>query len=492
MHVKRAMAAGEQVWTDSEVLADKSAEDTVLSVVERFRSFEGSARDRLSNEILDEWLVFLRVIRVSSLGAVERGHVESFLGSAVAPGAHIVSLEGTKRRECLRRLYAYAVARGIVDPDLPDHLFRAAPPPPPAQQRGARSGQSRPAQPGHTDPERVSHFERILEAHPLWRDAIDTLKFRVLNIDGKAQRTWELHKEGLQVMLPILDPQGSRAPDEVTANEVKRLVTSLREEHGNTNCTLNKRRNTLRQLYGCLGVQGDGVENPSAAWKHYKEEDTLPQYWDPPELRTVVNSLDRTTWEGKRNYALLQFLVDTALRTGEIAALRVGDCILDKPAGGCYVRVRAKTSKTRMGDQQPISDHVAAILREYIAERRLRGCTTDALWVSGRGTPIGKEAIRQAIRRASLKALPTGADAPLESDDLSANEPKPPHLTPRVLRQSAAMDKVLRHDWQPAQMAAFLRHYDPQMRSARRYLRLRKCDLARVHNRTSLASVLRP
>lgn len=81
-----------------------------------------------------------------------------------------------------------------------------------------------------------------------------------------------------------------------------------------------------------------------------------------------------------RNYALVQLLLQSGVRVGEVAALRLGDVMLRERAG--LVRIRAgKGLKAR---EVPLNATARRALRSYLATRE-EARPTDPLFVSTRG-----------------------------------------------------------------------------------------------------------
>jgi site-specific recombinase XerD len=117
------------------------------------------------------------------------------------------------------------------------------------------------------------------------------------------------------------------------------------------------------------------------------------------QVDRLLRSVPTRMVEDIRDAAVLRLLLDTGLRRGELASLRVAD--VDLEAG--TVTVRAATSKGRRGRTVPISSTTVAALRRwlrvrqsYIERNALR--SHDALWVGNKG-PVAPNGLLQAVRR---------------------------------------------------------------------------------------------
>jgi integrase/recombinase XerD len=70
-----------------------------------------------------------------------------------------------------------------------------------------------------------------------------------------------------------------------------------------------------------------------------KRATTQPvDYLEYAEICAVLDSVDRTTADGRRDYAILATMFNTGARVQEIIDLRVSDCQLIKPCQGVRPR----------------------------------------------------------------------------------------------------------------------------------------------------------
>jgi site-specific recombinase XerD len=96
-----------------------------------------------------------------------------------------------------------------------------------------------------------------------------------------------------------------------------------------------------------------------ANWK----QSTLPRALPPDQVEQVLNSVDRKTAIGRRDYAILLILARLGLRAGEIRALTLDD--LDWQEG--LITVRGKAGRF---SQLPLPKDVGAAIADYLRHRR--------------------------------------------------------------------------------------------------------------------------
>jgi site-specific recombinase XerC len=96
-----------------------------------------------------------------------------------------------------------------------------------------------------------------------------------------------------------------------------------------------------------------------ANWK----QSTLPRALPPDQVEQVLNSVDRKTPIGRRDYAILLILARLGLRAGEIKALTLED--LDWQEG--LITVRGKAGRF---SQLPLPKDVGAAIADYLRHGR--------------------------------------------------------------------------------------------------------------------------
>ena len=112
-------------------------------------------------------------------------------------------------------------------------------------------------------------------------------------------------------------------------------------------------------------------------------------------------TIDRTTRDGRRDYALLATMFNTGARVQEILDLRPSDVQLVSPA---HVRLFGKGRKERLC---PLWPQTAQLLRAYISERGLTPASTQPLFVNHRGAPLTRFGVRYLLAKYCDRARTT-------------------------------------------------------------------------------------
>jgi integrase/recombinase XerD len=173
-----------------------------------------------------------------------------------------------------------------------------------------------------------------------------------------------------------LDLAGLRAAD-VVAFVVARCPAQSR---GAAKMTVT----ALRSLLGFLHLRGL-VSGPlaeavpsTASWRL----SGLPRALEPEQLQALLESCDRASPGGRRDYAVLVMLARLGLRAGEVAALRLGD--VDWRAG--EVRI---VGKGRRAERLPLPEDVGEAIVAYLQVGRPATALDRSLIVRVRAPHLG-------------------------------------------------------------------------------------------------------
>jgi integrase/recombinase XerD len=146
---------------------------------------------------------------------------------------------------------------------------------------------------------------------------------------------------------------------------------------------------------------------------------TIVCYLTKDEMQALLNAPDRSTWHGRRDYALLHLAGQTGLRVSELTAVTIRDVHLGH---GPHVACHGKGRKDRI---TPLTRQTVTAVRTWLDERG--GAGDDPLFPSRRGTPLSSDAIERLV---SKHASTAAASCPAITGK---------NVTPHTLRHSAAM-----------------------------------------------------
>lgn len=219
---------------------------------------------------------------------------------------------------------------------------------------------------------------------------------RSLRAANKSPKTIETYGDACRQLVAFLTEKGM--PTEATAITREHVETFI--EHLlaiRSAATANTRYRSLSRLFGYLVDEGEITDSPMAKMKPPKVPEELVPVLSDDDLRKLLKACEGKEIEARRDTAIIRLFVDTGMRLGELAGLKLEDVDLTQD-------VAIVMGKGRRPRSCPFGDKTAQAVDRYI---RLRSRTHHAggewLWVGlkGRMTDSG---IRQMLERRAQQA----------------------------------------------------------------------------------------
>jgi integrase/recombinase XerD len=140
------------------------------------------------------------------------------------------------------------------------------------------------------------------------------------------------------------------------------------------------------------------------------------EYLEQPEVEGVLESINRDTPSGRRDYALFSLMFNTGARVQEILDIRVCDLRLVSP---CQVRLYGKGNKVRLC---PIWQRTAQLLQKLVGTNPPSDNPADQkVFLNDRGAPLTRFGVHYLLRKyvdAAAKRVPTLADKSIHPHSL--------------------------------------------------------------------------
>lgn len=192
--------------------------------------------------------------------------------------------------------------------------------------------------------------------------------------------------------------------DDFTAEQVSKFLTSLELERHNGVATRNARLAALHTLARFLASEqpehlAELQRILGIPFKHGSRNAPI-EYFESDEVEALLNSIDRSTGPGQRDYALFALMFNTGARVQEVLDLRVRDVRIDPPS---QVRLRGKGGKVRVC---PIWAHTATLLRE-LSQRSPQSSETEAfLFTNHHGAQLTRFGVRYLLKKYVAASIP--------------------------------------------------------------------------------------
>lgn len=221
---------------------------------------------------------------------------------------------------------------------------------------------------------------------------------------GLSPRTGDVYLGAVTEFMTWLRAEGV-ALDAVTAGVVERWQQSLFVRGGQKGRTRDLKLVAVRRFFAWR-EQLEGVLNPARTLQGPKREHRKAKKFSTRQLRALFAACDRTTVQGRRDYALLMFVYSTGARRAEVAALNVADLEFERRHG--QVRIKGKGAKERI---VPFASQVCDALAQWLADREsIRGVDPEAVFVrlerSARnyGQRLGPDGLAGIMERVATRA----------------------------------------------------------------------------------------
>ena len=227
---------------------------------------------------------------------------------------------------------------------------------------------------------------------------------RHLRAANKSPRTIQSYLEALDQFNRFLAEQGMpRSVTGIRREHVESWIVALQEGKGRKGplyrpSSVANRFRSLRVFFNWL-VREDEIprspmEKMPAPFVPPLDVPILP----PAEVQALLGTVSGTTFDDRRDLAILRVLIDCGLRRNEAASLRVQDVDLDRR------QLWVDEGKGRRGRWVALHDKTVRALDRYERLRprhAYRG--EESYWLGKRG-PMGDSGILQVIRRRGRQA----------------------------------------------------------------------------------------
>ena len=162
--------------------------------------------------------------------------------------------------------------------------------------------------------------------------------------------------------------------------------------------TINQRLVALSRFFAWAVRQGLAQENPTDDIKSVRLPQRQPQGLSNRDLRRLLRAVH--AGGNVRDIALLEILVGTGLRVGELLALQIGDVAIGERSGKVTVR-QGKHSGFR---EIPLTRDVRHALANYLEDHPKKDDPSAALWLGTRGPLSNRSSVVRILDKYTYQA----------------------------------------------------------------------------------------
>ena len=206
-----------------------------------------------------------------------------------------------------------------------------------------------------------------------------------LNSQGKSNFTIVAYKKDLEQFVGYLASKEKNDVREIKKEDIDGFINKLLQDNY-TKKSASRKLNSIRTLFRYLKNEGVVDQNPSLEVSHPKYSQAPPRIFSKLEYRAL-----RDVSKGDpRTYALVETLLQTGIKIGELANLRTSDI----ENGVLSIKSYGKNPERKV----PLNKAAKKAVEDYL---KVRNKTTqdDHIFITRTGHPLLVRNIRQIITR---------------------------------------------------------------------------------------------
>lgn len=209
---------------------------------------------------------------------------------------------------------------------------------------------------------------------------------KYLQKNGRASATILAYAKDLDQLLVFLGKMNINVATDVTTDHLEQFKQSLKDEKY-TLKSISRKLNSIKSFFKYLITEGVMASSPAVAVSHPKYEIAPARILSPIEYRALRDSVK----DDVRMYAIVELLLQTGLRIGELAGLQLQDISLEKS----HLKIRAYESHDAR--RVPLNATAKLAIEKYVSSRPKTKNTT--LFITKTGNPFLIRNIRTAVNR---------------------------------------------------------------------------------------------
>ena len=266
-----------------------------------------------------------------------------------------------------------------------------------------------------------------MKKNPLLKYVQNFFQLYLPNERGLSTNTVKSYRDTLKLFFEYAAQSEKRkveqlSLDDLTVESVLKFLDSLEKKRANSIRTRNQRLAVLKTFFSYLVTQDLTRSNQyeKIGQLTMKRQPYVPiTYLTEEEVQAVLDSIDKSTIQGVRDYAIFILLYNTGARVQELCDLTLASIRLEKPH---IITLVGKGNKTR---HVPLWEITVNALQDYLAEKNFN--LNDKIFQGKRGEALSRFGIRYLIQTHVKRAVK-------KCSSLKAKE-----VGPHTLRHTTAM-----------------------------------------------------
>ena len=229
--------------------------------------------------------------------------------------------------------------------------------------------------------------------------------------DGLSRNTLEAYRLDLKMLAGWLRRSAKKSLLEARDADLHGFFASRHASAGANHRASSDARmlSTLKRFYQYCLRENRVMADPTLKLDSPKRAPRFPKTLTEADVEALLAAPEVKTPLGLRDRAMLEVLYASGLRVSELVGMKTFEANLD--AG--VVRIMGKGSKERL---VPLGEEAVDWVKRYLADSRpqllRKKAPSDALFVTGRGAGMTRQAFWHIIKRHGTRAVPGKALSP--------------------------------------------------------------------------------
>ncbi len=204
---------------------------------------------------------------------------------------------------------------------------------------------------------------------------------------SRASATILAYGKDIEQLVEFFKGLSKESPEEVTVEDLQSFMEKLNKE-GYTAKSISRKTNSTKTFFKFLKTSGFINDDPASFLEHPKFENKPPRILTQTEYRALRDAARADI----RIFAIIELLLQTGIRIGELAKLRVEDVIFEENPSLHVPAAEGSNERTI-----PLNKPAAEAVQKYLEIRPKT--PSHALFVTKTGRPLLIRNIRTAIDR---------------------------------------------------------------------------------------------
>jgi site-specific recombinase XerD len=209
---------------------------------------------------------------------------------------------------------------------------------------------------------------------------------------GRSPATITAYEKDLE---QLQDSIGNQEVAKITTKNLEKFLTDAGKQ-GYSNKTLSRKLNSIKSFFKFLNKQGKILVDPSKPIPHPDIKTKLPRVLSSTEYRSIRDAAKNNI----RLYTIIEMLLQTGMRIGEISRLKLEDVKLSQDPAQLLIREYG-SSPMRLVE---LNETASKVIKEFIPHRLEVEGDEGYLFNTKNGGNMLVRNIRSAINRVFKKA----------------------------------------------------------------------------------------